>query len=302
VGICNILSIDGGGVRGTIPAELIKRLNEIEPCILRKADVFTGNSAGSFTATALAYGYTPEEILNFYTENTWMYIEEENPSPNGPTYLRDHIKEVFTSYFGNAKLSDLKKKVVIPSFYVGENGKCWRHMIYNNFNCSKNKNARIVDALLSSCALPGMFPSYGRNVDGTVIDNDPSILALIEVLNSTCGLSLNDINILAFGTGVYCKYIEGDTTKFSTHDWFGEADGNPYFDMTLYAGRRQTEKLLRAIFGENYLKLDPDLTEDDDLTNPFAIPQLYEDADVFDISNALHFLREKWCNKKRCYK
>jgi patatin-like phospholipase/acyl hydrolase len=296
VGKCNILSIDGGGVRGSMPAELIRRLNKVEPHMLRNVDVFAGNSSGSFSAAVLAYGYTPEKLLQIYNEDTLKYLEQINPDPNGPPFLSDNLKEMLTSMFGNTRLSDLKKKIVIPTFYVGESGDCWHPIIYNNFRCSDNANTRLVDAVVSSSSAPAAYPSYGRNVDGDVLANDPSVLALSTIFKNICGISMNDVNLLAFGTGDYCNYVDGDTTKFSAYDWFVKNQGSPYYEMSVFAVTMATEYIADNFLGDNYLKLNPKLSEDIGFLDYTQVSKLFAYADRFDISNAISFINKKWLN------
>ena len=61
-----ILSFDGGGVKGTMTAEIVKRLSDRYPDLVARTDVFAGTSTGSLMASLLAVGYAPSEVSYIY--------------------------------------------------------------------------------------------------------------------------------------------------------------------------------------------------------------------------------------------
>ena len=63
----NVLSLDGGGIRGLLELFWLKELEERvgKPCI-EIFDLFVGTSTGGIIATGLAAGYTVEELLDIY--------------------------------------------------------------------------------------------------------------------------------------------------------------------------------------------------------------------------------------------
>src|SRR5665647_800130 len=70
-----ILSIDGGGIRGVIPAkvlaELEQKLQEKEPGkkLYQYFDLICGTSTGAILAIAIALGIPAKDIVKFYTKN-----------------------------------------------------------------------------------------------------------------------------------------------------------------------------------------------------------------------------------------
>ena len=62
-----ILSIDGGGIRGTFPASFLATIEERLPhSIADYFDLITGTSTGGIIALALALGFSGREVLAFY--------------------------------------------------------------------------------------------------------------------------------------------------------------------------------------------------------------------------------------------
>ena len=58
----NILSLDGGGLRGLITSTLLERIAERYPALLDNLDLVVGTSTGGILALALAKGLPPSAI------------------------------------------------------------------------------------------------------------------------------------------------------------------------------------------------------------------------------------------------
>jgi hypothetical protein len=61
-----MVALDGGGIRGAIAANILKRLAAEFPQFMERVQVLAGASTGSFPASLLAFGYTPEEVAYIY--------------------------------------------------------------------------------------------------------------------------------------------------------------------------------------------------------------------------------------------
>ena len=71
----NILSFDGGGIRGALSIKLLEKIQNETPDIVRTSNMISGTSTGSLIALGLAYGITPSEISNLYSkENLNIYL------------------------------------------------------------------------------------------------------------------------------------------------------------------------------------------------------------------------------------
>ena len=90
-----ILSFDGGGVRGVIPAVVMQRLNEL-----------AGTSTGGLLALGLAYGLPPDTIRHLYEskgkaifDDTWFDDLVDLGSVIGADYdiknLECELKNIF---------------------------------------------------------------------------------------------------------------------------------------------------------------------------------------------------------------
>ena len=65
-----ILSLDGGGLRGMFSAALLARLEEdLDLRVVDHFDLIAGTSTGGIIALGLGLGLSPREILQFYTDH-----------------------------------------------------------------------------------------------------------------------------------------------------------------------------------------------------------------------------------------
>ena len=124
----NILSFDGGGLRGALSIKLLERIENEISNIVKTSNMISGTSTGSLIALGLAYGMSPSEVSKLYSKENIEYIFDKSyPQISRPKYDNDHLKEMLLSVFPeNLKLKDLGKLVIIPTFYVGDKDNSWK--------------------------------------------------------------------------------------------------------------------------------------------------------------------------------
>src|SRR5688572_17916433 len=115
----NILSLDGGGIRGMFSAAVINHLEQ--QCNVAIEDHFNlivGTSTGAIIALGLASGLGSEQILSFYNE-----FGPKIFSGSGgisyffrPKYDNDRLIEALKATFGDRTMNDLKTPVCIASY------------------------------------------------------------------------------------------------------------------------------------------------------------------------------------------
>lgn len=118
-----ILSLDGGGVRALVQAVILKRLSDEYPSLLDNIDMIAGTSAGSIMALSIACDLTPQQIIELwmrdagkiFTQSMWNKMATLD-NVMGACYKQDEMRKMLEETAGTRKLSDLKKKVLIPAF------------------------------------------------------------------------------------------------------------------------------------------------------------------------------------------
>ena len=78
----NILSFDGGGVRGALSIKLLERIENEISNIVKTSNMISGTSTGSLIALGLAYGMSPSEVSKLYSKENIEYIFDKSLSTN----------------------------------------------------------------------------------------------------------------------------------------------------------------------------------------------------------------------------
>uniref|UniRef100_A0A1D1Z4R0 Patatin n=1 Tax=Anthurium amnicola TaxID=1678845 RepID=A0A1D1Z4R0_9ARAE len=211
-----ILSIDGGGIRGIIPATILafleKQLQELDGQDARIADYFdviAGTSTGGLVTAMLTAPneqnrplFAAKDITAFYLEhgpkifpqNRWLGgALQILKGVSGPRYDGEYLRKIIREKLGGTKLHQTLTNVVIPTFDI-------KHLQPKIFSTYEFKNGNLLDVTLSdicigTSAAPTYFPAYyfkaksadGKVtkefnlIDGGVAANNPALVAMSEV-------------------------------------------------------------------------------------------------------------------------
>ncbi|TAM48251.1 MAG: patatin [Gammaproteobacteria bacterium] len=206
-GITRVLSIDGGGIKGVLPAAF---LAEVEAAtgkrIVDHFDVIAGTSTGGIIALGLGLGLSAREILDFYL-NKGPAIFYQYPSPSSvwgraravtrkwlrrarhvvmPKYDPDRLRQALTEAFGARILGESQTRLVIPAYHA------LRREVYV-FKTSHDPRFQadwkqsVVDVALATAAAPTYFPGHrlpngAALIDGGIWANNPVGIAAVETV------------------------------------------------------------------------------------------------------------------------
>jgi patatin-like phospholipase/acyl hydrolase len=237
--LIKVLSIDGGGIRGIIPAIVLSYIERgTGKRICQLFDLIAGTSTGGILALGLTKPdphsptqphYRAEDLIKIYEDkgptifsrniwhklhSTWNLTDEKYP------FLG--IEEVLTDYFGDTLLSQALTEVVIPSYEI-ETRDCFFF---------KRKKARekpqVNDFLMrqvarATSAAPTYFEpcriangddkSYWALIDGGVFANNPAMCGFAEAL-AIYGPE-PDYLVVSLGTGQLTRPLSYEEAK----DW-----------------------------------------------------------------------------------
>ncbi len=297
-----IMTFDGGGIRGVLTATLLKRLNNEFPKFINMTQLFAGTSTGSIIALGLAYGLSPEDLVDFYVRNgkyifTPRYLEYYRPK-----YDNEHLKEVLSLVFPkNLRLSDLSHKVLVPSFRVtgSYSEPYWGPVFYNNLPGSTNMEELVIDVALASNAAPIYFPSYKNHIDGAVIANNPSTAAIAAARGKQRNIkALDNMYLLSIGTGKYPQQITADTTKWGAYAWaFYPKPQFPLLDLLFNSDIPVDEFYSSQLLREQYCRLNLEIPKE---IGPIPLdaysktPTLISLANDLDLAMTIKWIKNNW--------
>lgn len=300
-----ILSFDGGGVRGVLPAILLLRLARQCPKVIKNTNLFVGTSVGSFIALALASGMKPDDIVELFSyENVKkIFCRPRSFYFFRPKHRNEILKKLLEETFSpTLRLKDLPHHVVVPSFRLySKKTRIWEPVFFNNFPSSENADERVVDVALASSAAPIYFPSYNDCIDGGVIANNPDMVAISYAVGEhAANAKLSNIVHLSFGTGWNPLKIDRNTSHWGLIQWmysFLPGYTNPklpllsvFTDGDVAADMYVTRHLLN----DRYMRISPELNERIHLDDYTKLPALIEIGNQFDLLPTLAFVETHW--------
>jgi NTE family protein len=159
------LALGGGGSRGYAHIGVLRCL-EREGFRIRAV---AGTSAGGIVAVAYAAGYTPDKMEAVFSklDQSRLFVRSPNEGP-GILGLSGAAR-LFDEFFGKRTFADLH----FPCAVVAVDLQAGREIILSQ--------GRVVDALLATIAVPGVFPpkQFGDSqlVDGAVLNPVPVSVA-----------------------------------------------------------------------------------------------------------------------------
>ena len=286
-----ILSVDGGGIRGIIPAywacEIEKRAHKP---ISHLFNMLAGTSTGGIVAAGLSFpkadGVTPKfaayELLDVYRHRgnkifpatSWLQEKIDIvKSIFGSRYQDTGRKGLFQELVGKdsldqvAKISSALTELVITT--ANEDCIITTHL-FNRFDARYDEyfNDTFVDTLMCTSAAPYYFPSYeiqnkGYFVDGGVHVNNPADVAFSEARRY--GISVDRISMVSMGTGAYVPgLINADETSWRSKCFNNQANlkarGALYWaahlkDVALEGQCGNTDISLGSMFNSKYQRM-----------------------------------------------
>lgn len=231
-----ILSLDGGGIRGVIPATVLMALEQqLGQPIASSFDLIAGTSTGGILALALtipdANGrprYSPADIVKMYVDegptifhaSTWEKLARLG-NLNGPKYGCSGIESVLKQFFGDARLKDALTDVLVTSYEIDtlrdpfffRSRRARQDPTYDFY---MRDVARATSAAptyfepLKLQAHPGDANGYYALVDGGVFANNPAMCAYAEARTVD---PTRDLVLVSVGTGQSRSAISYDTAR-----------------------------------------------------------------------------------------
>jgi patatin-like phospholipase/acyl hydrolase len=302
----HILSLDGGGIRGILTAIILERLEQAVPGFLAHIDLFAGTSTGGILSLGLASGMSPGEARQLYArfgdrvfaDNVIDDIRDLGRLV-GAEYSLQPLKEILSEQFGDRRLRDLPKRVLITTFDLDNQPedpralRTWKAKFFHNYpGVGTDGDQRIVDIALRTSAAPTFFPVYQGYIDGGVVANNPSVCALAQALDpGTGGQSLRKVRLLSVGTGFNPRYLDTQDGDWGLVQWAPHL-----ISLMLEGSLNLADYQCRQILGDRYIRINPALPFPIGLDRVDQIPLLKEAAAQVDLGEAVAWIEKNIMN------
>lgn len=295
-----ILSIDGGGIRGIIPGQILVALEEKlrersgnpESRLADYFDLIAGTGTGGILACAYLSPVKPGSTIHRFTASqvTDIYLryggkvfdntlDHRILSMGGfldEKYHSNGLEQVLSDYFNDLQLSHLLKPCLITAYDVTKR----KAHFFTQHNADKpSLDFYVRDIARATSASPTFFEckrvlslsgvSYPL-IDGGVFANNPALCALAEAtkvyahdVHGKQKLSLSDVVIVSLGTGLPKQKYEYDDAK----DWGLSGWSRPLLDFTNAGVSETVDYQLKQLYtmagaSNQYLRINPELSVD----------------------------------------
>jgi predicted acylesterase/phospholipase RssA len=243
-----VLAIDGGGIRGILPAMVLADLERrTNRPIIDLFDLIVGTSTGGLVALALscpdAEGkprHTARDIVRLYdvegkrvfSRSVWHKIRSVGALAEGK-YPSAGIEGVLQDYFGECRLKDALADVVVPAYEI-------ERRIPFFFKTANAKAKSYYDypmkkVIRAATAAPTYFEptqlqidgpnDYYALVDGALFAYNPGMCAYVEALNRYP--DHDSVIMVSLGTGKLTRRLPYDEVK----DWGAARWAQPAFAL-----------------------------------------------------------------------
>jgi patatin-like phospholipase/acyl hydrolase len=221
--IRRILSIDGGGIKGTMPAAFLAGLEEdLGQPIGRYFDLIAGTSTGGIIALGLGLGRTAKELLELYERRGPVIFGEDNADGKPPGRMRQawrtltatgrhvvgpkHDAAILARELKTVLNDDLigqsQTRLVIPAWDADlRSPYIYKTAHHTRLQTDYRKTA--LDAALATAAAPTYFKRHRTAddiglTDGGTWANNPTAIAVVEAI-TLLGWHPSDLRILSLG-------------------------------------------------------------------------------------------------------
>lgn len=287
----NVLSIDGGGIRGIIPAMVLAEIEERTRSICKSFDLIAGTSTGGLLALGLSKNgsggrqkqYSAQDLTDIYatrgedifSRSFWKGVSSVG-GLGDEKYSHEGLENVLNEYFGEVLLHQTHHttKAMVTCYDIEAREplflKSWR---------DQHRSIKMKEAARATSAAPTYFEptqicieSQLRTlIDGGIFINTPVVSAYAEARRIIAEekdyqhLEESNIFVVSLGTGKLTREIPYEDAR----DW-GKVEWllpgfSCIFDGVSDAANYQMERFIGT---ENYIRLQAPLDEaDDDMDN-----------------------------------
>jgi len=274
-----VLSIDGGGIRGLIPALVLEYIeNKTQKSISESFDMIAGTSTGGILALGLSRNdgkgkakYSATDLVEIYekkgndifSRSLWKGVVSVG-GLNDEKYSHDGLENILDDYFDNEPLGSSLCDVLISSYDIHNRTplffKSWK---------KEFKSVVMKEVARATSAAPTYFEpalvtvggSMKALIDGGVFVNNPAMSAYAECKKI---FPEDEISLLSLGTGELVRPIPYDEAK----DWGTPSWALPLLSCIFDGVSDAVDYQLTQILDSSFVRLQTSLSiASDDMDN-----------------------------------
>jgi patatin-like phospholipase/acyl hydrolase len=288
-----ILAIDGGGIRGIIPGQLLVALeaklqqlsNKPDMRLADAFDLIAGTSTGGILTCIYLMPdshsrrpkFSAQEAVDLYLQNgdnifdvsVFKSIESVGGIAD-EKYSASPLENVLKSYLGDAKLSDLLLPCLITAYDITRReARFFNSADVNQLNLGPGRDFYLRDVARATSAAPTYFEpanivAFDMKVypliDGGVFANNPTMCAFVEAFKLRPNLKMTDVRVLSLGTGAADRPFHYSEAK----NWGKVGWAIPVLDILMSGVAETVDYQLKTLFesigcSDQYLRLQVDL-------------------------------------------
>lgn len=218
-----ILSLDGGGIRGIMTLQLLKKLEEVAGVsCFELFDMVAGTSAGGIIAGLIASGKTAAEIETLYIRLVKQVFTSKgmfaNRFANPPEYTKRHYRNILRQFLADMTIRDACIKTGTDVMLTAKDVSAGEETYFTCFHGNGEFAGTYRDVLLraameATMSAPTYFTPLERFVDGgTTTYNNPVLAAIMEAVKYATPdkYSTDKMTVFSFGTGCRPQFVPPD--------------------------------------------------------------------------------------------
>jgi len=226
-----ILCLDGGGMRGILTIQLLKKLEEIAgiPCY-QLFDMVAGTSTGGIIAGLITSGKTAVEIEKLY-ENLVIEVFDKrllgNRFINPPAFSKEKYRQLLQEIIKDDTLQQACSKTDLDLMITSQDMAASEETFFSCFKQPDGsyygtyKDVLLRAAMEVTMSAPTYFYPLESFVDGgTTTYNNPSLAAFMEAVSYSrpdkdekkSEYKITGITLFSFGTGISRQFIKPTQT------------------------------------------------------------------------------------------
>lgn len=224
-----ILSVDGGGIKGILPAGILKEI-EAELSngdICEYFDMFAGTSTGGILVIGLSAKETARELFDLYIKEGPSIFPKSKEIYHslyqGTLHDRTNLDRMVHRVLGKRRFGESTCRMVIPA--VNQHGEPSMYKTDHHSDYKRDHSEEMARIALDTSAAPiylgGNVSGEEHCIDGGLFANNPIMAAVVDAI-ACYEIHPEQIRVLSIGCGKYLKELSVKLINSGIWGWKGD--------------------------------------------------------------------------------